>query len=422
MSACILKRSALVGAALIQLALLALGLLIFGIHGVNIDSLQHRPILFTLLLLVPSFGAGLASVLAASPRILQINLIIFVCLWLIVELVFGVVNHYRPTLHDDQEGVDPQHEMYADDAVLGYKALPNAVERHIEEYGTRKIFNAIYKTDEMGRRETPVPSKGPRPKFILFFGDSYTFGWGLGQRQTLPYYVGELAPDYQPYNYGLSGWGPAQMLDVLKTRDLKHEIKQKEGFAIFYLIDDHVGRVIGANFISADWGSHLSHYVLDDKANLVREGNFATGRPFTTLFYKLLDWSNVVQYFGLELPLHYSDQDYLLTARILADSEKILAKEFKLDGFFVILSVDASDAKARLVPYLRGTGVKCLDFTDLWRYDDLRYSISRADSHNSPLAYRVVAARLVKELGIGAAPAGWIQASERTPVIGPTAH
>jgi hypothetical protein len=202
------------------------------------------------------------------------------------------------------------------------------------------------------------------------------------------------------------------MLDLLRTRDLKREIKQKEGYAVFFLIDDHVGRVIGANFISADWGAHLSNYVLDAKGHLVREGNFATGRPFTTLFYKLLSWSNVVQYFGLELPLHYSEEDYRLMARIFVESEKILSNELKLDGFFIILSVYGSQAKQRLGPQLVGTRVKCLDFTNVWKDDDPRYRIARADSHSSALANRLIASLLVKQLNIGPTPERSLEPSQ----------
>lgn len=399
----IVSRSAFIGAGVVQTALVAIGLMLFGIRGVNIDSLQQHPVAFTVLLIVPALGACLSVVLSAVPKVVQINLLIFVSFWIVVELTFGVINSCRPVLHDEQEAAAGQEEMYGDDPILGYKLMPNALERHTEEYGRRLIFNVLYKTDDEGRRATPIESTHRRSKFILFFGDSYTFGWGLGQRQTLPYYVGQLAPDYHPYNYGVSGWGPAQMLDLLKMRDLRREVHQKEGFAVFFLMDDHVGRVIGANFISADWGSHLSHYVLDGNGGPRREGNFATGRPLTTLFYKVLGWSNVMKYFDLELPTHYSDTDYRLTAKILAESQEILEKEFKLDGFFVILSVYPGDAKERLAPYLekiRMIGIKYLDCTTLYDAGDPLYRIDKLDGHNSALANRLTAAAIVKRLDI----------------------
>ena len=399
----VIWRSALITACVVQITLVVVGLVRFGIQGLNIDSLQQHPATFVLLLIVPGLGACLSLVLSVVPRIVQINLLLFLSCWVVVEVTFGGINFYRPAVHDEQEAAAGKMDIYGDDPILGYTLMPNALERHTEEYRGQRIFNVLYETDNEARRATPVDSVRPRSQFILFFGDSYTFGWGLRQRQTLPYYVGELAREYQPYNYGVSGWGPTQMLDILKTRDLGREVKQKEGYAVFFLIDDHVGRVIGANFISADWGSHLSHYVLDRSGLPRREGNFATGRPFTTLFYKLLGWSQVVQYFSLELPTHYSDADYRLTAEIIAQSKKILETKFKLDGFFVILSVYAGDANERLAPYLKQMGVKYLDLRTLYNAQDPLYRISRLDSHNSALANRVTAAAIVKELGIGEA-------------------
>ena len=393
----VVRRSVLITACVVQITLVVVGLVRFGIQGLNIDSLQQHPASFILLLIVPGLGACLSLVLSVVPRVVQINLLLFLSCWVVVEVTFGVINFYRPAVHDEQEG-----DIWADDPILGYRSVPNAIEHHSEEYAKQEIFNVVYRTDKWGRRDTPVDSKDPRSKFFLFLGDSDTFGWGLGQQETLPYYVGGLAPNYQPYNYGINGWGPAQVLDFLKSRELTPEVKQREGLAIFLLIDDHVGRMIGANYVAAGWGPHFSYYVLDRTGKPRREGNFATGRPFTTLFYKLLGWSQVVQYFSLELPTHYSEADYRLTAEVLAELRKVLQSEFRIQRFIVVFSVDAEDAKQRLAPLLRQMRVEYLDFTRLYDKRDLRYRISETDHHNSALANRVIAEELVKELGIGA--------------------
>jgi hypothetical protein len=66
----------------------------------------------------------------------------------------------------------------------------------------------------------------------------------------------------------------------------------------------------------------------------------------------------------------------------------------------IILSVDGSETKQRLMPQLGGTSVKCRDFMKVWEDDDPRYRIASADSHSSALADRLVASRLVQQLGI----------------------
>src|SRR5262249_59232619 len=116
-------------------------------------------------------------------------------------------------------------------------------------------------------------SSGSRTKLLLFFGDSNAFGDGVDQEQTLAYWAGKFAPDYRPYNYALSGYGPVQMLDLIKTRSLGEEVSEHGGFAFYYFIQDHINRTIGASEVSTDphWGSHFSHYVLNGSGQLVRE-------------------------------------------------------------------------------------------------------------------------------------------------------
>jgi hypothetical protein len=397
----IVKRSALLSVAVAQDLLLTVGVTTFGISGISLDSLRAHPALFGLLVIGPFLVGCLTLILAAMPRLIQLNLVVFVSLWLLLELIFGIVNLIGPNLDDSYQAISKE-DLYASDPEIGFKPSPNSIERHTETYDKQQIFSVIYRTDAMGRRITPVEPGGRRSKVALFFGCSMMFGWGLGDRQTLPYYVGKLAGDYQPYNYSLIGWGPAQMLDLVRTRDLTREIPQKEGIAVFLFIDDHIARVIGASHVAGRWESDLSRYVSGRNGNLVREGSFATGAPLKTLFYWLFDQSNVAHYFEITLPRHYSDKDYRLVAEIFARSGKILEEEFKLQGFYVILSVYSKESREKLIAELQRLGVKYLDFSTLYDEEDIRYRVWRSDWHTSARANRVMAAELVKELGIGA--------------------
>ncbi len=398
-----MSRGFLATCSLAMLTVLGIGFLLFGVSYLNVDSLRDDPALVTFLFIVPFFLGILTLLLAALPPLLRINLLVFLALWLGTEAIFGILV-WLQVQHPAGDPVGINQEYYLQDPILGYKPAPNTVARHTETYEDRRIYSVTYVIDGLGRRDTPVDCPSSRTKFLLFFGDSNTFGDGLEQKQTLPYDAGRLAPGYQPYNYGFSGWGPAQMLDILKTRDIKSEVKPREGYAIFFFIEDHIARVIGGSRVSTEWGRHLSHYVWHGEGRLVREGDFATGRPFLTLFYDLVGTSNVVKYFDLVWPIWYSDWDYRLTAEVFRESQAILEKEFKLDGFYIVVS-PAFDQRARyiylrFVAELRRGGVKYLDFTKLYDTEDVRYREDKEDYHNSALADRLIAQELVKELGI----------------------
>lgn len=393
-------------AVLVQSLVIAVAVSYFGVAYVNLDNFEQAPVTFSLLFIVP-FWFGLASLLLAFlPRLLQIQFLLFVLFWAVAELVFAVINLYQPQLEGEGEARSlNQPQYYVDDAILGYKVMPNNTARHVETYGTKKISDVIYSVDQLGRRITPIDSPGSRTNFLLFFGDSNTFGDGLGQKQTLPYYAGRFAPDYRPYNYALSGYGPAQMLDLVKTRALAAEVGEQQGFAFFFFIQDHIARVIGSSQVSTTWGRHFSHYVLRSDGELVREGNFTTGRPFLTLFYECVGWSNVVSYFDLRLPIRYSERDYQLAAAIMAESQKRVEKMFKLKGFYVLIAPVFDEQELyiaqRFMGHLNERHVRFLDFSRLYDPNDQPYTIAEEDAHNSGLANRVIAVQLVKELGIG---------------------
>ena len=399
-------RVALLSIVLLQLIIIVVALAHFGISYVNIDSLQDHPVQFCLLFIIP-FWLGLVTlILALLPRLQQIQFLLFIGLWLTAELVFGLINIGTPELIGEGEPQSlNQTDYYTEDPVLGYKVVPNNTARHVESYGTQKLYDVIYRIDGLGRRVTPIDSPGLRTKLLLFFGDSNAFGDGVTQEQTLAYWAGKFAPDYRPYNYALSGYGPAQMLDLIKTRPLDKEVSERQGFAFYYFIQDHIARVIGSSQVSTDWGIHFSRYVLNSGGQLVREGDFATGRPFLTLFYACVEASNIVKYFRLRLPIRYSEADYQLAAEIIAESRRRLDKEFELKNFYVIIAPVFNEQELaiseRFMVHLKKVGVPFLDFTHLYDANEPQYTVAEEDAHNSGLADRLIAAEIVRELGIG---------------------
>jgi hypothetical protein len=202
----------------------------------------------------------------------------------------------------------------------------------------------------------------------------------------------------------VSGYGPAHLLAITRSGRLSKEIPEPDGYAVFFLIPAHVGRVVGSSKVSAGWGRHFPYYEMSDHGAVVTRGDFVHGRPLITLAYFFWTKSSLAAYFGVDLPLRYTPHDYRLTATILKESGRRLAEQLHLRGFGVILGQVHNEAQRHVIEGVRDAlvreGVAHLDYTRLFDTRDPRYRLSELDYHNSAEANRIIAMRLVADLGI----------------------
>jgi len=373
-----------------------------GLAYVNLDSLLRDPSYFSACLLIPVVLVVVAIVLATFPR-MAISLAVFVGVLVLAETGARTLHGRMPTIRGEPEAIGAS-TFYVPDATLGYAQAPSTVARHRRWVGETQIYDVVYRTDEWGRRETPTTARPSRTSFLLFFGDSNMFGEGLSQTETLPYYAGELATMCRPYNYGVSGYGPVQLLALGRLRRLPGEVPEHDGYAIYFFIPAHVGRVIGSSSVSAGWGRHFPYYTLNERGEPVARGDFVHGRSWTTLAYYFWTKSNLTAYLRVDLPLRQSMTDYTLTAKILKASARALAEQLRLRGFVVVLGQAYNATQRQVIHRVRNAlireDVAYLDYTDLFDMDDPQYRLSELDYHNSARANRAIAARLVADLGL----------------------
>lgn len=210
---------------------------------------------------------------------------------------------------------------------------PNEIvnEQSFKKDGTL-VYDVNYTFDEFGRRATPEKFGNPH---LLVFGGSAAFGWGLEDDQTLPYFLSELT-NYQVYNYARPGWGTQHMLAYLEREDFAEEIINQDGIAIYIFYFDHIRRVIGGMYVveNTNWGRNFPYYYLNKNDEVIRDGTFATGRAFTTWFYRMLWKSKTVRYFNVNLPLEKEEHIYL-TYKIIEKAKDIY--ETKFNGTFYVL-------------------------------------------------------------------------------------
>lgn len=64
--------------------------------------------------------------------------------------------------------------------------------------------------------------KNPNQLRILVIGDSFTFGEGVSDNETYPYYLQQMLPGTEVINFGIHGYGHDQMLIYLKEEGIKY--------------------------------------------------------------------------------------------------------------------------------------------------------------------------------------------------------
>jgi hypothetical protein len=371
-----------------------------GVSYINLDTLLLEPGKFLTLLVLPLLVALACVMVSALPVAVTVNVAMMTCLVALLEVGAWWLVPPRAIIHGEPEAIGTSR-FYLPDLTLGYVMAPSTSAHHRRTVNDRQIYDVLYRTDAWGRRETPTNGR-PKDGFLLFFGDSNTFGEGLSQTETLPYYAGEAAKTYHPYNYGVSGYGPSNLLALARRGGLQRQIAEREGYAIFFVIPAHVGRVIGSSQMSTGWGRHFPYFVENARGGLVNNGDFVHGRPFTTLAYFVWTKSNLVDYFGVDLPLCYTASNYQLTAKILKESSRLLAEQLNLRGFVVVLGQTYNHLQRHVIHELQYAlareRVPYLDYTGLFDTRDWQYRLSQADYHNSALANRMIATRLVGDL------------------------
>jgi hypothetical protein len=251
--------------------------------------------------------------------------------------------------------------------------------------GGTTVWDATYTMDALHRRITPVEEPEKRTRFIAFFGCSYTFGTGVNDNETLPFYVGRYAPGFMPYNYGGPGWGPQQMLLKLQEENLRGEISQPRGIGVYVYIDDHPRRAIGAMRIF--WARRYPCYERQD-GKLTYLGDFRLAHPWRTFLYDCLLKSNTVEFLHFDLPPRITEADIQLTADITKESAACFASQFNKDPFYVLIFPYQQPYGPRLLKYLTKDRVPYLDCIHL--LDGADWQTLYADMHPTPRAYDAV--------------------------------
>ena len=358
-----------------DLALIGIGLFLvwYSRFGSSIEALRYCQ---------ARYPRGTALVIG-----ILLSAILLVC----AEVFFFALNQAKT----DHSRVEDFGVQFVRKEWLGFENHPSARFVHRLRLGDREIFNVTYSTDSLARRITPANNSGAKNRFGLFFGCSYTFGFGVADDATLPSQVGQLAPVYKPYNYGVIGYGAQHVMLKLQDPKLRNEIEEKEGVLVYLFIDDHIQRVTG---IVNHHGREMPYYTLDARGELQRNGDMVSGRPGRSLWFWLLRQSQMAAFFQVGMDSSIGVEDIRLTTKMIEEARNSFCRTFRSSRFYVLLYPDSgSRFRNSIKKHLERAHVEYLDYTELFdpNADGLRIE---ADNHPTSKALRLVAEQLVRDL------------------------
>ena len=145
--------------------------------------------------------------------------------------------------------------MWRPDADFGAAAVSKGPHQVYETIDGKTIYRATYTLDERLLRTTRSAPDAPR---VRFFGDSYTFGVGLNDSETLPQVFADLT-GANVENYGFPGYSPAQTLYAMQKGMFDKDIATAKLF-ILETAPFHVDRTA----CLPSWAVGAPRYVLKD--------------------------------------------------------------------------------------------------------------------------------------------------------------
>lgn len=203
------------------------------------------------------FLAGCLTVYAATVtrgRLRDIGVLVAAILFPLAGIeAYSVVTQARPT-----ETRSADYSGYR--TILGWGPRRPGVFHNID-YAARThkvIYDATYTIDRNLNRKVIASDTGP---LVAFFGDSFTFGTGLQDSQTLPQIFSDLyGHKLGVMNFAFPGYGPQQFLRAIETNMYDPLLRHRARLFIFETATFHIPR----SSCTAGFMLPAPRYVLED--------------------------------------------------------------------------------------------------------------------------------------------------------------
>lgn len=246
---------------------------------------------------------------------------------------FLKMSPYRVHIQTDIQKEVPK-TYWTDNNITGYGVLPNVSGKSISRNKRTGeiIYDVTYSTNENGWRKIPSSNANSK-KCFLFFGDSFTYGEGLNDDETLPFFFGKEMKDYQIFNFGLHGYGPHQALALILSGEVERVLSDKKCEsinALYESLNDHIQRANGLAWWEQDYKNIPKFKIINNQVVWINANK------------NLKEKINLIHELSLT---KYGRKSYLLK---MLDTQTYKFKQEYNELYFAILSTMENELKARL--------------------------------------------------------------------------
>jgi hypothetical protein len=296
------------------------------------------------------------------------------------------------------------------DTLLGWTLVPSRVSHAVARVEDKVIFDVKYTIDSSGRRIAP-PDKGAAAEgCALFFADSFVFGVGVEDTQTLPYQVGLMAGGrFRVINHAVGGYGAEHMLAAIERGTLAGRSLCEPTHVVYVALPHHVPRAAGKTYFStlgpryrlnSDGNPEYLGTNPDSGFSGWRSWRFGVGHQLakSRLLFKLMD-----------RPQPTTDDDLKLYFSIVDRAFRLFRQHWPKAALHIISwdihphfanGADTFHAGLRGVP---ATIHLIDDILPGYSADNNKYGLHPADLHPNAMAHEMTAAYVAARI-LGASP------------------
>jgi len=311
----------------------------------------------------------------------------------------GIPASYRTEFLDKSHGY-PKHVYIKDIFVAPPLISETLFARALDT--NENVFEMISTTDAMGRRLTPVRKSKQPDRHLVFFGCSNTYGEGVGQEETLPFYTADATSRYRSYNLGITGGSIADAWAYTHVLDLLEDIPEKNGYAFYIFIDAHIARYKGDLTNLTGWIEKRPLVRPDKDGHVQFLGRHGDVNPIMTLLSKWVKKSYLLNALHFNLP-PLQEQDFKDYVHVVSEVRDAYEKKFGKENPFVFVFYFqyARNYAPKLKPLLDQVGIRYLDYSgfDLQQLSD-QYLHIKYDGHPNALAHKLVGELIAKDLNL----------------------
>ncbi len=294
---------------------------------------------------------------------------------------------------------------FIEDAVRGYAAGPNVKRRVKKTFKEQVLYDVIYTTNASGLRVAPHDLAGQatgvekNPQVAIFFGDSFTYGEGLNDAETLPYLFESLSGGrVQTYNFGFHGYGPNQMLRIIETGLLDKIVPGRPPMVVFYTaLMEHIERAAGRLI----WSAGVPRYTLSPGGGVEYAGTFqddpdleknleftkSFGSPGSQLLAKLK-----------LLETGRTEDDIELFVQMLVRSRDKLQRDYKAEFYVILWPFKDKDAD-KVVKLLKNNNINVININNILNLEaQKRKYFIEVDNHPTKYANEIIAQYLLNNI------------------------